>query len=403
MELNITGVELLERIYMDSSATTRVDPAVLEAMLPYFSERYGNPSSLHSFGREAGEAMARGREQVAALMGAKPEEVIFTAGGTEADNLAILGRARRARADGKGDHVVTSNIEHPAVDRACAQLEKEGFRVDRLPVDGEGLTSPDGLAKLVGKDTVLVTIMTANNEIGTIQPIQELVRVAHEAGATFHTDAVQALGKIPVSVKELGVDMASFSSHKLHGPKGIGALYAPKGVRLSPLVFGGGHERGLRSSTENIPGIVGFGEAARIAGDMLDEEMPRLTGMRDRIIDSLLASVPECHLNGHRTRRLPNNVNVRFSYIEGEGILLRLDMEGIAVSTGSACSTRSLEPSATLLALGLSHEEAHGSVRIGLDRFNREEEVDRLLEVVPPAIKTLRAMSPLTPSDLYTD
>jgi cysteine desulfurase len=347
--------------------------------------------------------MERGRAQLAAAIGAKPREIVFTGGGTEADNLAVLGGARRARDRGKGDHVITSVIEHPAVDKSCAQLEKEGFRVSRLPVDSQGLTSPDGLKELMDEGTVLVSVMMVNNEIGTIQPIRELAAVAHEGGALFHTDAVQGLGKIPVDVMEMGVDLASFSSHKLHGPKGVGALFVRKGTPLTPLVFGGGHEWGLRSSTENIAGIVGFGEAARIAVGLLPEEMPRLTRMRDRIIGELMAAVPECHLCGHPTRRVPNNVNLRFTYIEGEGIILRLDMEGIAASTGSACSTKSLEPSATLLALGLTHEQAHGSLRLSMDRFTKEEDVDHLITVTPPVIKVLRQMSPLTPGDLYKD
>jgi len=272
-----------------------------------------------------------------------------------------------------------------------------------LPVDPDGLVSTDELRKAMDDDTVLVSIMTANNEIRTIQPIRELAAVAHETGALFHTDAVQALGKIPLDVRDLGVDLASFSSHKLHGPKGVGALYVKKGTRIRPIVYGGKQERGIRSSTENIPGIVGFGEACRLAGEAMDEEVPRLTALRDRIISELTAAIPECHLNGHPDQRLPNNVNLRFSYIEGEGIILRLDMEGIAASTGSACSTKSLEPSATLLALGLSHEQAHGSLRLSLDRFIVPEDVDHLIEVTPPAIKLLRRMSPLTPPDLYKD
>jgi cysteine desulfurase len=389
--------------YMDAAATTRMDPRVLEAMTPYFCTHYGNASSLHSFGKEASEGIERGRERMAEAINAVPREIVFTSGGTEADNLAVLGGARRARDRGKGDHVVTTVIEHPAVDKACAQLEKEGFCITRLPVGADGLVRPADLEEAVDDGTALVSVMTVNNEIGVIQSIKELAGIAHAVDALFHTDAVQALGKIPVDVMDWDADLASFSAHKLHGPKGVGALFVKKGTPLTPLVFGGGHEWGLRSSTENVPGIVGMGEAVRLAVEMLPSEMPRLTALRDRIISELTSKVPECHLNGHPTQRVPGNANLRFTYIEGEGIILRLDMEGIAASTGSACSTKSLEPSATLLALGLTHEEAHGSLRLSLDRFTTAEDIDHLLDVTPQAIKVLRQMSPLTPSGLYKD
>jgi cysteine desulfurase len=380
---------------MDHGATTPIDPKVVEAMMPYFTEKFGNASSLHSFGREAREALDASRATVAELIGAKPEEIIFTSGGTESDNLAIKGAAFKHRKQGR--HIITSNIEHHAVLHTCEYLETLGFDVTYVPVDSRGIVNPDDVAAAIRDDTILISIMHANNEIGTIQPIEEIGEIAREHDVYFHTDAVQSVGKIPVDVDELKVDLLAMSSHKIYGPKGVGALYLRGGVKIEPLAHGGGHERGLRSSTENIHGIVGFAKACELAGQNMESESARLRGLRDQIIDELL-KIEECYLNGDRRQRLPNNVNVRFSYIEGESLLLHLDMLGIAVSTGSACSSTSLEPSHVLLALGLKPEEAHGSLRITLGKDNTQEDVDYLLEKLPSVVARLREMSPLSKS-----
>ncbi len=384
----------MNRIYMDHSATSPVDPLVVEQMMPYFCDKYGNASSLHSFGREAKKALEESRQKVADLVHAKKEEIIFTSSGTESDNLAIRGIATRNRK--YGDHIITSAIEHHAVLHMCKYLEKEGFKVTYLPVDKYGMVDPADVDRAITGKTILITIMHANNEIGTIQPIEEIGKIAESRDIYFHTDAVQTAGKIPVDVEKMKVDLLSISAHKLYGPKGVGALYIKKGTAIEPLLHGGGHERGLRSSTENISGIVGFGAACELAKKNLESDMKKLAELRDMLIKGVLP-IKESYLNGHPTKRLPNNANFRFSYLEGESLVLTLDMMGIAASTGSACSSASLEPSHVLLAIGLKHEEAHGSLRLTLGKNNTKEEVERVIEVLPGVVERLRSMSPLAP------
>ena len=382
-------------VYMDHAATTPVRPEVVEAMLPYFSERFGNPSSIYALAREAKEAVEEARGRVAAAIGATPEEVYFTSGGTEADNWAVKGVALR----GKGDHIVTSAIEHHAVLHPCQALEKQGYRVTSLPVDEFGRVEPAAVEEAITDATVLVSVMAANNEIGTIQPIAEIGRVAHDRGVPFHTDAVQAIGAFPVDVDEMGADLLALSAHKFGGPKGVGALYVRKGTRIGTFMDGGAQERGRRAGTENVPGIVGLGCAIELAVAEMPQNAPRLAGMRDRLIRGILDAIPEIRLNGHPTERLPNNVNVAFRYVEGESILLMLDALGIAASTGSACTSASLEPSHVLTSCGLPPEEAHGSLRLTLGSRNTEEDVDYVLSVLPGVIERLRKMSPLTPDN----
>jgi len=378
------------RIYMDNAATTPVDGEVVKAMLPYFTEKYGNASSLHSFGTEARDAIEKSREKVASLIGAERGEIIFTGGGTESDNIAIKGIAFR---EGKG-HIITSQIEHPAVMNTCRYLEKKGFGVTYLPVDEYGIVNPDDVEDAIRDDTILITVMHANNEIGTIEPIEEISRIAGERGIVFHTDAVQSVGKIPVDVKKIGADMLSLSSHKLYGPKGIGALYIRRGTKIEPIIHGGGHEHGLRPSTENVPGIVGLGKACEIAGERMESDARRLTNMRDRLIKGVL-EIEESYLNGHPEKRLPNNAHFRFTAVEGESLLLSLDDKGVAASTGSACSSKELKPSRVLMSIGLNEVQAHGSLRLTLGRENTEEEVDYVVEILPEIVKKLRDMSPL--------
>ncbi|MDY6907987.1 MAG: cysteine desulfurase NifS [Chloroflexota bacterium] len=387
----------MKRIYLDYAATTPVHPEVLAAMTPYFSDAFGNPSSIHSLGQEAREAVAQAREGVAALIGAREEEIVFTSGGTEADNLALLGVARAS--EGKGNHIVTSAIEHHAVLETCRHLEGMGYAVTRLPAGGDGLVSPGDVAGAITERTILISVMHANNEVGTIQPIAEIGAIARERGIAFHTDAVQTVGRIPVDVDGLGVDLLSISAHKLYGPKGVGALYIRKGTRVAPLIHGGEQERRRRAGTENVAGIVGLGMAAQLAQGDMDAEARRLVALRDRLVAGLMARIEDCRLNGHPTRRLPNNVNVSFASVEGESMLLNLDLEGVAASTGSACSSGSMEPSHVLLAMGLSHQAAHGSLRFSLGRFTSDEAIDRVLAVLPPIVARLRAMSPLTRRD----
>lgn len=381
-----------KQVYMDHSATTAVDPAVTEAMLPYFSEKYGNPSSLYSIGRQARKALEESRQKVADLIGAKKEEIIFTGSGTESDNLAIKGIALKNR--NIGDHIITSSIEHHAVLHTCKYLEKNGFRITYLPVSKEGLVDPGDVEKAITSKTLLITIMHANNEIGTIQPIEEIGRIAKEKNITFHTDAVQTAGKIPVNVDTLGVSLLSMSAHKLYGPKGVGALYLRKGTFVEPQMHGGGHERNIRSSTENVPGIVGFGKACELAKTHLPDEA-NLAKLRDSLIKGIL-EIKDSYLNGHPTKRLPGNANFRFSYIEGESMILNLDMKGVAASTGSACSSTSLEPSHVLLAIGLRPEESHGSLRFTLGRENTQEDVDHVISILPDIVNKLRMISPLS-------
>ena len=383
----------MNRIYMDNAATTAVAPQVLEAMLPYFTEVYGNPSSIHSTGRDSRRVVDAARRQVANAIGALPQEIYFTAGGSESDNWAIKGAAFAKQA--KGNHIITSAIEHHAVLHTCQWLEKRGFEVTYLPVDEFGRVSVKDVENAITDKTILISIMAANNEIGTLQPIAEIGKLAKEKKILFHTDAVQAVGAIPIDVNELNVDMLSMSAHKFHGPKGIGALYIRKGVRVDGFMHGGAQERGQRAGTENLPGIVGMGKAIELATANLTENAARETRLRDRLIDGIMAAIPDIRLNGHRTQRLPNNVNISFRYVEGEALLLRLDLAGIAGSSGSACTSGSLDPSHVLLAIGLPHEIAHGSLRLSLGTESTDEEVDYVLEKLPEIVSILRAMSPL--------
>ena len=383
----------MDRIYLDNAATTAVSPEVLEAMLPYFTQCFGNPSSIHSTGRDARRVVDAARKQVAAAIGAQPQEIYFTAGGSESDNWAIKGTAFAKRS--KGNHIITSAIEHHAVLHTCAWLEKQGFEVTYLPVDEFGRVRVEDVEKAITDKTILITIMAANNEIGTIQPIAEIGKLAHDKGILFHTDAVQAIGAMPIDVNAMHIDMLSMSGHKFHGPKGIGALYIHKGVKIDQYLHGGAQERGQRAGTENLAGIVGMGKAIEIATQHLEENAARLTVLRDKLIDGILAEIPDVRLNGHRTQRLPNNVNVSVRYVEGEALLLRLDLAGIAGSSGSACTSGSLDPSHVLLAIGLPHEIAHGSLRLSLGTDTTEAEIDEVLDKLPGIVKNLRDMSPL--------
>ncbi|MEJ7613661.1 MAG: cysteine desulfurase NifS [Candidatus Fervidibacter sacchari] len=381
-----------ERIYLDYAATTPLDPRVLEAMLPYMTEQFGNPNSIHSFGREARLAVDEAREKIAQLLNCQPSEIVFTSGGTESDNLALRGVAEAY--GHKGNHIVTTAIEHHAVLRTCRALEDKGFSVTYLPVDEHGLVFPEQVAEAVNEKTVLVSIMHANNEIGTIEPIAKIVKAVKEKrpDIVVHTDAVQTVGHIPVDIQELGVDLLSFSAHKFYGPKGIGGLFVRKGVRLVPQVTGGGQERNRRSGTENVAGIVGMARALELAVEEMPTELPRLQALRDELIEGVLNSVPESRLNGHPNLRLPHNANFSFRGIDGETLLLQLDMHGIAASSGSACSSGSLEPSHVLLALGLDYELAIGSLRITLGRFTTREHIVRLLDLLPKVVEKLRAI-----------
>jgi cysteine desulfurase len=383
----------MKRIYMDHSATTPLDPQVLEAMLPYFSEKFGNASSLHSYGLEAKEALEDAREKVAALLGAKAGEIIFTSGGTESDNLALKGIAYKNR--NKGKHIITTGFEHPAILETCRQLEKEGFAVTYLPVTAEGMVEPAALEAAIRPDTILISVMHANNEIGTIQPIEEIGKIAADKDIYLHTDAVQSVGKIPVDVGALGVDLLSLSAHKLYGPKGVGALYIRKGSKIAAITQGGGHERGLRSGTENIAGIVGLGRAAQLCGERMAEDGQRLSSLSDRLAGKVLERIRESWVNGSLKRRLPGSLNFGFKYVEGESLLLFLDSKGIAVSTGSACSSHKLAPSHVLLSLGLPQELCHGSLRITMGRSNTMEEVDYVADCIVETVERFRGISAL--------
>lgn len=383
----------MKRIYLDHAATTPTHPEVVQAMLPYFTEAFGNPSSIYSYGQEAKGAIEEARTKVAEFIGARSEEIIFTSGGTEADNFALKGIAYAN--EHKGNHIITTAIEHHAVIEACKFLERRGFRITYLPVDKYGLVDPDDVKRAITDKTILISVMHASNEVGTIEPIGEIGKIAKEADIYFHSDAVQTVGHIPVNVDELKVDLLSISGHKFYGPKGVGALYVRKGTRLVPFVHGGGQERRRRAGTENVPAIVGLGKAAELAGQGMGKEAERLAYLRDKLIKGLREKIDHTRLNGHPTRRLPNNVNISVDFVEGESMLLNLDLEGICASTGSACSSSSLEPSHVLLALGLSPEQAHGSLRFTLGRENTETDVERVLEVLPGIVSKLRAMSPL--------
>lgn len=382
-----------ELIYLDNAATTKTSQPVVEAMLPYFSQYYGNPSSVYSFSGFGKEAIAKARGQIAHVLGANPEEIYFTAGGSEADNWAIIATAEAYQ--DKGKHIITSKIEHHAVLHTCQYLEKRGFEVTYLDVDENGTVDLEQLKESVRPDTILITIMFANNEIGTIQPVKEIGEIAREHGVLFHTDAVQAFCHIPIRVDELPIDMLSASGHKFNGPKGIGFLYIRKGIKTKSFIHGGAQERKRRAGTENLPGIVGIGKAAELAEETLKERQDKETGLRDYLIDRIMEEVPYVRLNGHRTNRLPNNVNLAFQFIEGESLLIMLDMAGICGSSGSACTSGSLDPSHVLLAIGLPHEIAHGSLRLTLSEENTKEEMDYVVEKIKGIVKRLRDMSPL--------
>ncbi|MCD6505370.1 cysteine desulfurase NifS [Candidatus Poribacteria bacterium] len=383
----------MERIYLDHNATTPVHPEVLEAMLPYYRDKFGNASSVHSYGREAREAIDEAREQVAELIGADPREIVFTSGGTESDNFAIKGVAFLNK--DKGNHIITSAIEHHAVLNTCKYLERKGFEVTYLRVDEYGVVDLNQLVDSITDRTVLITIMHANNEIGTIQPLEEIGRIAKERGIPLHTDAVQTVGKIPLSVDELQVDLLSLSGHKIYGPKGVGALYVRRGMRLEKLIHGGHHERNRRAGTENVLGIVGLGKAAQLALKNMDREREHLWKLSERLKEGIMKRVKFVRQNGHPQNRIPNTVNLSFEFVEGESIVLGLDMHGICVSTGSACTSGSLEPSHVLMALGVPPELAHGSVRFSLGSGNTEEEMDYTIEKVAEVVERLRMMSPL--------
>lgn len=380
-------------VYMDHAATTYTKPEVLEEMLPYFTEKFGNASSVYTFGRQSKSAVEEAREKVGKALGALPDEIYFTAGGSEADNWAVKGVAYANRK--KGNHIITTKIEHHALLHTCEYLEKQGFEVTYLPVDEYGMISLEDLKNAIKPETILITIMFANNEIGTIQPIAEIGKIAREKGIIFHTDAVQAVGNVKIDVKEMNIDLLSLAAHKFYGPKGIGALYIRKGVRIENLIHGGGQERRRRAGTENLPGIVGLGKAIELATENIDEHNKKIIALRDRLLKGIMDKIPYTRLNGHPEKRLPGNLNVSFEFIEGEGLLLLLDQFGICGSTGSACSSGSLDPSHVLLSIGLPHEQAHGSLRLSIGDLNTEEDVDYVLEVLPKIVQRLRDMSPL--------
>jgi len=387
----------MKRIYMDHAATTPTDIEVVKEMEPYFTQKYGNPNSIHSFGQEAKEAVEEAREKIARLIGANPSEIVFTAGGTEADNYAIKGIAWANQK--KGNHIITSKIEHHAVSHSCHFLEKHKFNVTYLPVDKYGLINPDDVKRAITNKTILVTILHANNEIGTIEPIKEIGKIVKGAGLYFHTDSVQTVGHIPIDVNDLGVDMLSLSGHKLYGPNGVGVLYLRKGTKIDSLMDGGGQEKNRRAGTENVAGIVGIGKAAELAEKRLAQgEEDKIIKLRDKLIKNIMNKVENVRLNGHPTNRLPGNVNFCFEFIEGESMLLNLDMEGVAASSGSACTSGSLEPSHVLLAIGLPPEIAHGSLRLTLGKDNTEEDIDYVIDILPKIIEKLRALSPFTGS-----
>lgn len=389
----------MRKVYMDNGAGMPLDSKVFEAMKPYFFEDYGNPSSSHSCGNVAKSAISSALEKVAQLVGAdKPREIIFTSGGTESNNLAIKGVAYRNKA--KGNHIITTAIEHMSVINICKYLQKQGFEITSISVDKQGLVDLEKVKEAITDKTILISVMYANGEIGTIQPIAEIGKLAKENDIVFHVDAVAAAGKVPINVKEENIDLLTLSSNDLYGPKGVGALYVKKGTKIISIIQGGGQETGLRSGTENIPGIVGMGKSAELAQQRMESESKRLTKMRDKLIKGVLDKIPYSFLNGHPTQRLPNNANIRFSYIEGESLILGLDMHGIQVSSGSACTSKTLEPSHVLRAIGLPHEQAHGSLVFTMGKQNPQEDVDYVLEVLPDVVKRLRALSPLTPKEI---
>ena len=380
-------------IYFDHAATTPVRTEVIEEMLPYFNQKFGNPSSIYSLGRDSKKAIEEAREKVSRAIGSQPREIFFTGSGTEADNWAIKGVAYANRP--KGKHIITTAIEHHAVLHTCQYLESDGFEVTYLPVDAEGIVTAEQVRNAIRSDTILITIMFANNEIGTIQPIAEIGKVTKEKGVYFHTDAVQAIGNVGINVADMNIDLLSLSSHKFYGPKGIGVLYVKKGVKITSFLHGGAQERGRRASTENVPAILGLAKALEIAVENLELHNKKMLHLRDRTINEIQKQIPFIRLNGHREKRLPGNVNISFEFIEGESLLLMLDMKGIAASSGSACTSGSLEPSHVLLAIGLPHEIAHGSLRLTFGEENSDTDVDYLMEVLPDIVQRLREMSPL--------
>ncbi|MDD2697042.1 MAG: cysteine desulfurase NifS [Candidatus Pacebacteria bacterium] len=381
----------MKKIYLDYAATTPVDPRVTRAMLPYFNKKFGNTMSLHGFGQEVKSALEQSREEVANFIGAEPNEIIFTGSATESNNFVLKGIAFANR--NKGRNIVISSIEHPCIMESAEWLESQGFEITRLPVDKYGQISPGDVEKAIKKETILVSIIHASNEIGTIQPIKEIGKICREKGVYFHTDAVQSFGKIPLDVNSINVDLLSASSHKMYGPKGAAILFIRKGTKIEPLLHGGGQEMGLRSSTVNVPAVVGFAEACKIAKKEMKKEGTNLTKLRDRLIKGILSKIPGSYLNGHPQKRLPNNINFWFEGVEGESIVIQLDLLGIAASTGSACSSAKLEPSHVLLAIGLKHEQAHGSLRLTLGRWTKKSEIDYVLKVLPQIIQKLRKIS----------
>lgn len=383
----------MKRIYFDHAATTPTDKTIANAMLEYMTTKFGNPSSVHSFGREVRKEVSEARENIAALINANANEIFFTSGGSESDNFALKGIAFANK--NKGNHIITTQIEHHAILHTCQWLEKQGFDVTYLPVDEDGMISLDDLKAAITDKTILISIMFANNEVGTIEPIKEIGAIAKDRGVYFHTDAVQAVANVEIDVQDMNIDLLSLSGHKFYGPKGIGAIYIRRGVKIQPVQLGGAQERNMRAGTENVPAIVGLGMAAQFAKRDFVEKNAHLIALRDKLIKGIQEQIPDIKLNGHPTKRLPGNVNFSFRYIEGESLLLSLDMKGIAASSGSACTSGSLDPSHVLLAMGLIHEIAHGSLRISLGRDNTEEDIDYTLEVLPQIIARLRSMSPL--------
>lgn len=381
-----------KRIYFDYAATTPVDPRVQKAMLPFLSEKFGNPMSLHGFGQEAKEALETSRELVAGLMGAKASQIIFTGSATESNNTVLKGVALANKS--KGNHIIISPIEHACIMESAAFLESQGFEITRLKVDKYGLVDPADVKKAIKRETLLVSVLHANNEIGTIEPIEEIGKICREKEVYFHTDAAQSLGKVPLDVNKMNIDLLTASSHKMYGPKGVACLFVREGVKIEPLLHGGGQERGLRSSTSNVAAIVGFGEACQICKKEMKGESKKTTKLRDKLISKILAKIEDSYLNGHPQKRLPNNANFRFSFVEGESMIIQLDLMGVAASTGSACSSASLEPSHVLMAIGLKPQEAHGSLRLSLGRWTKEKDVDYVLAFLPGVIKKLRAISP---------
>ena len=383
----------MNTIYLDNAATTPVRKEVVDAMLPYLAESYGNPSSVYKIAQANKKAIDESRETIAKALGAQANEIFFTSGGSEADNWAIKGIAEAHKA--KGNHIITTKVEHHAVLHTCEYLEKNGFEVTYLDVDEYGMVRPEDVEKAIKDTTILITIMYANNEIGTINPIKEIGAIAKAHKVIFHTDAVQAVGQVRIDVKDENIDLLSLSGHKINGPKGMGVLYIRRGLKIENLIHGGGQERGRRAGTENVAGIVGLAKAMELAYTDFEEKIEKMTKLRDKLIDGLLASIPYTKLNGHRTQRLANNSNIGVEYVEGESLLLLLDMSGIAASSGSACTSGSLDPSHVLLAIGIPHERAHGSIRLTLGSQNTEEEIDKVLEVMPGIVKRMRDMSPL--------